>query len=135
MNAKEKERQEAIEYLKGIIKPGDTIYTSLRHVSRSGMYRVISLYVMLDNHPMCIDWKVAQLLEGYDERWNGCKAGGCGIDMGFHLVYNLSYALYGKGWPCVGARCPSADHCNNWQSPRGEGVIHVDGYALKQQWM
>lgn len=142
MNAKEKDRQERIEKLREIVKPGDTVYTLLRHVSRSGMYRVISLYVMKDNAPVWLDGYAAPLLEGYDERHEGCKAGGCGMDMGFHLVYNLSYALY-PTYPCqIKIRpneyrpCASPDHVNRgreeWESGDRE---HRDGYALKHQWM
>ena len=35
------ERDEAIANLREILKPGDTVYTILRHVSKSGMSRVI----------------------------------------------------------------------------------------------
>jgi hypothetical protein len=52
---KEKERQkaEAIVHLREVLKPGDTVYTVLRHVSRSGMSRNIDLY-MADNKPVWI---------------------------------------------------------------------------------
>jgi hypothetical protein len=58
------------------------------------MYRVISLYVIQDNQPKWITRLAADLLEGYDERHEGAKAHGCGMDMGFHLVYNLSSVLF-----------------------------------------
>src|SRR5476651_1853736 len=41
----EQERTEAIKHLRTLIKPGDTVYTVLRHVSRSGMTRGIDCYV------------------------------------------------------------------------------------------
>lgn len=139
MNAKEKAQAEAKEFLlKQIgIKPGDTIYTSLIHVSRSGMYRVIGLFHIQNNEPYDISWAAAKLLEGYDERHSGCKASGCGMDMGFALVYNLSWALFGRdGWECIGEKCPASDHVNNWEGPRGAGVIHHEsGYALRQKWL
>jgi hypothetical protein len=37
------------------------------------------------------------------------------MDMGFHVVYNLSSALYRGGFGCIGdkpVRCPSNDHSN-----------------------
>lgn len=40
---KAQERQQAIERLREILKPGDTVYTIIRHVSRSGMQRSIQL--------------------------------------------------------------------------------------------
>lgn len=139
MNAKEREKAEAREFLLQQIgiKPGDTIYTSLEHVSRSGMYRVIKLFHIQNNEPFDISYMAAKLLEGYDERHNGCRAGGCGMDMGFHLVYSLAWALFGRdGYECLGEKCPASDHVNNWEGPRGAGVIHTEsGYALRQKWL
>jgi len=131
---KERQEQEAKEQLLKIVKPGDTIYTILKHVSKSGMSRVIDLYVMRDNEPVRISWSASKLLEGYDERHEGCKAGGCGMDMGFHLVYNLSHALFYE-YECLGEHCPSNAHVNDWNGPRGKGVIHHDGYCLKHRWL
>lgn len=39
------ERAEAIKTLKGMLKPGSTVYCSLKHVSSSGMLRVIDLLI------------------------------------------------------------------------------------------
>lgn len=125
---------EAFTYLRDLVKPGDTIYTSLKHVSRSGMYRVIGLYVMVDNKPVWISGMAARLLEGYDRNHEGCRAGGCGMDMGFHLVHNLGYALYGDGFECTGEGCPSNDHSNGDRdySPH---MHKSGGYSLKQSWL
>ena len=130
------EEIEAINYLKGIIKPGDVIYTSLKHVSRSGMYRVIDLYIMKNNEPWRISGYAAHLLEGYDRRHEGCRAGGCGMDMGFHLVYNLASVLFRDGFQCPGDGCPSNDH-NNAPHPAADGTMYHKGggYALKQRWL
>lgn len=142
----EQEIEEVKTRLRAMINPGDTIYTSLKHVSRSGMYRVIRLYVMVDNHPQNIDWLASQLLEGYDDRHEGCKASGCGMDMGFALVYHLSYSLRYE-YPCIGYeskkpgenRCSSPDHINSGPDRDNESYWlehgHRDGYALKHQWM
>ena len=131
-----KERQEECKNaLLELLKPGDTVYCQLKHVSRSGMYRVINLFAIKDNQPVRLSRYAADLLEGYDYRHEGCKASGCGMDMGFHLVYNLGCILWADGWECAGKKCPSNDHVNDWKSPRGEGVIHKHGYALRCQWM
>ena len=90
-----KDKEEAIETCKKYIGDSDTIYGIVRHVSQSGMYRVIDLYVIRDNRPLRISYSAGILLERYDEKHEGAKAKGCGMDMIFHLVYNLSYALYG----------------------------------------
>jgi len=128
--------QEAKDYLLNILNPGDTIYTNILHVSRSGMYRVISLHVVKDNQLVNISWNAAKLLEGYDEKHNGCKASGCGMDMGFHLVYNLGYALFPNGFTCTGKNCPSNDHRNK-PYPECDGkMLHTSGgYAFDQSWV
>lgn len=57
------------------------IYTKLDHVSTSGMTRYISAFMILDNDLVCIAREV--------------KMSGCGMDMGFHLAYNLFISVYG----------------------------------------
>lgn len=91
----EKDLQEAKQELSELIQPGDTIYTVLRHRSTSGMYRAIDLYVIRENKPRRISWTASVLLEGYDEKHEACRAKGCGMDMGFHLVANLASILFG----------------------------------------
>jgi hypothetical protein len=128
----EREREEAREELRGFFKPGDTIYTVLRHRSASGMYRVIDAFVMRDNEPRRISYTVAKAIGfRYDERHEGVGVGGCGMDVGFEVVYNLGYALFPNGFDCVGEHCPSNDHRN-----RVESMHHTEGgYALTQRWM
>lgn len=134
MKAKQRQQEESKQRLLEIMKPGDTVYTSLLHRSRSGMYRVIDLFVIRDNQPLRISGLAADLLEGYDQRHEGCKASGCGMDMGFHLVYNLSRNLFRDEFVCIGDKCPSNDHSNgdrNYQPHK-----HSDGgYALRQKWL
>jgi len=52
--AKQMKEAEAIVHLRSMLKPGDTVYTVLRHVSRSGMTRGIDCYVIADNRPVWI---------------------------------------------------------------------------------
>ena len=134
-----KDIEESKIELRKLINPGDTIYTMIKHVSRSGMYRVIDLYVMKNNKPYRISGIASDLLEGYDMRHEGCKASGCGMDMGFHLVYNLSYTLY-PDYDCLITdksgdwyKCPSPDHVNHGDCQNNKQ--HHDGYALLQQWL
>lgn len=95
--ASELEQIDAILDLRTILKPGDKIYTTLRHVSRSGMQRVIDVHVIKDNEPRWLGSLVAKAM-GYrfDDRKQGLVVGGCGMDMGFHVVHSLGYALYGQ---------------------------------------
>lgn len=133
--AQKAERDEAVRELREMLKPGDTVYTILRHTSASGMYRALDVHVMRDNEPRRITWKVGKALEvKYDLRREALGVSGCGMDMGFHVVYNLGYVLYPEGFQCIGRGCPSSDHSNGDRdySPHQ----HSDGgYALQHQWM
>ena len=74
-----------------------TVYTVLRSVSASGMTRHISLKVAHGGDILDITYLAAQALgERVSDRngFNTLKVNGCGMDMGFHLVYNLSSVLY-----------------------------------------
>lgn len=135
------DRQEAIKRLRKEIKPGSTVYTISRHASRSGMSHSISVVQVKGNGEIrewdhlaavAIDAKV-------DQRHGGIKVGGCGMDMGFSIVYDLSHALYGgkHGYPCLGDKCPSNVHVNDRNAPRGKGkgIRHHDGYALNHRWL
>jgi hypothetical protein len=116
-------KAQAIESLRTLLKPGDTVYTVLRHVSASGMSRDIDLYVFRDNKPQYLTNYAATALDWPMSKNKGIKVGGCGMDMGFHLVYSLS-ALVAKGWKFTGGR--NGDQ-SGWDSS--------GGYALKQEWL
>ncbi len=99
-------RDDNAEYLRQMLPPGTTVYTVLRHVSRSGMDRVISCFVMgHDAQGRCVPrWvpssRIAAVCRSFrddDRKYDGNHVGGCGMDMGFHLVYTLSRARYGAG--------------------------------------
>lgn len=100
MKVTKHDKHEAMQRLKKWIKPGDTVYTVLRHVSQSGMMRHISLYVIKRNKPIFLDYSVSQLLECPQANTfrGGLKRSGCGMDMGFDLVYSLSWALFKDGY-------------------------------------
>ena len=102
--------------------------------------------------PSDMSWAVARLLGwSFDRRNDGVKVNGCGMDMGFHLVYSLSYVLFPQGVGCIGAGCLSNDHSNGDRdyTPHGNGMTphlrevivgadhwHRDGgYALRQRWL
>lgn len=91
------ERHEAIEELKKFLNKNETVYTVLRSVSRTGMSRVMDLFVIRDNQPRRITWQAAKALGwAYSTRpgSEGLKVGGCGMDMGFHAVYSLAGTLW-----------------------------------------
>jgi len=139
------EREEARERLLEWLKPGDTVYTILRHVSASGMTRHISVvkpYVREGDGEidfLHLDYNVARALGEREARnrlggRDGIKVGGCGMDMGFHLVYSLSRALWPEGHECIGTGCPANDHTNGDRDYTPHH--HNDGgYCLNQRWL
>jgi len=129
------ERQEAADKLRGLVKPGDTVYTVLRHVSRSGMMRVIDPVLIRPDGPFSLAGLVATLTDRPldRDRW-GVKVNGCGMDMGFELVYTMSQALFPQGFHCLGRGCPSNDHSNGMDYV--PSYLHKSGgYAIKQRWL
>jgi hypothetical protein len=114
------EIEQAKTALRKLLKPNMTVYTVLNHRSASGMSRSITL---------CIGGKNGEIIKldhlaitaglgSFDNKNGGVKVGGCGMDMGFSLVYDLGRLL----WP------------NGTKKPHG--ARNSDGgYALKQTWL
>ena len=100
MIKKEKERLEAVKTLKewGVID-GITINAKVNNVSQSGMSRNVGLYIIKNGDLLNISYWAAKALEwGYKDGYNGgVKVSGCGMDMLFHTIDALSYAMgYGS---------------------------------------
>jgi hypothetical protein len=80
------------------LSEGSRVYTILRHVSSSGMSRDISLVVadkdgqISDITYYAADALGSRLIERNSHR--AIRVNGCGMDMGFHLVYNLASVLF-----------------------------------------
>lgn len=101
------EQQTAKENILKLLDKGVTVFTILRHVSKSGMSRNISLVVIDPEGKGIYDitWLASQVLEMKRADDGGITIRGCGMDMGFELVYRLGSEIYD------------------------------DGYALKQEWL
>ncbi len=136
---------ESIIKLRELLPPGSIVRTILRHVSRSGMNRRVRLVICADGDTKDISWIVAHALgDPIKNRagWVqdvGIEVGGCGMDVGFELVYNLGRVLYPKGFVCCGERCQSNDHFNDPKCKRDtfKGQMHTGdgGYALRHEWL
>ena len=166
--AQKAEQAEAIAKLREWLKPGDTVYTVLEHVSASGMSRTIKVVIpyiryqcdvcgsdkaddvtvgdccrtgavgvvlacsghytraTVDHiHPnhsvaLALDYK-RDNARGRD----GIKIGGCGMDMGFAIVYALGRKLFPEGFK-VNGRGRNGD-TSGWDND--------GGYALKHRWL
>lgn len=96
MNKKQRAQQEAVDTLKqwGVVD-GSTVYAKVNKVSSSGMSRNVGLYLILDGKITDVSYHAAKALEwpykeGYD---GGVRVSGAGMDMLFHTVSSLSYAM------------------------------------------
>ena len=107
--------------LRKLLKPGSTVHTVLRSVSKSGMSREISVFVVVKGAIRNIDCLVSDAI-AHTQGNHGIKIPGCGMDMGFALVYSLGAAL----WP-TGTKKP--------HGTRNGVADSAGGYALKHNWL
>jgi hypothetical protein len=152
----EKARKEYCrEELHKLLKPGDSVYAIVRHVSSSGMSRRISLYVVTDNRPRNIDELAADAIGYRTSDKGGIVVGGCGMDMAFHLVYCLGRALFPTGFGLAphssskvkmlkASRPATPKQAAAWKAKgvefwgrNGEssGWDNDGGYALQKEWL
>jgi len=140
-------KAESARDLRKLLNPGDEVKTILRSVSRSGMSRRISLVIARDNEVIDISWDTARVMGDNVKQGGkyvqdaGLAVGGCGMDMGFHVVYTLSRILFPDGFVCSGESCKSNDHFND-HSPemrraafKGQRHTGDGGYALNHRWL
>ena len=98
MTKKEIAQAEAVKTLQewGVVD-GTTVYAKVVRVSASGMSRQVRLYfVPKDGNITDITYWSAKALEwgyGGEGYRNGIRVSGCGMDMLFHTIYSLSYAM------------------------------------------
>lgn len=105
-----------------LVKPNDKIYINVVSVSNSGMSRKMTFHIVQGKEIRNITHLVS-IVAGYntDNNYN-LKVSGCGMDMGFSVVYNLGRCLWRDGTPeSHGTR---------------NGVADFDGgYALKHSYI
>lgn len=111
----------AIEFLQANLKPGDKVYTKIESVARSGMSRVVSVYIVADNQIKDITYFVS-CVSSYSLTSKGLRVSGCGFDAGFDVVYHLGSILWPNGTP--------HPHGTRNGEPDTSG-----GYALKHEWL
>jgi hypothetical protein len=130
------ERSEALETLRQLLKSGDTVFCVCEHVARSGMSRRIKFYSADPENTGRMNWLSGLIAKALDMRRvdYAIHVSGCGMDMGFSVVYDLSRALWPDGFECVGDRCCSNDHSNGDRDYAPHK--HQDGgYALRSSWL
>ena len=111
------QQKNALKTLSELLKKEDTILCTLKSVTRSGMSRRIDFGVIKDGDYQKLTGLIASAigLSYTSKDWaanKGLRVDGCGMDMGFHVVNNLSMAIF----------CP-------------DGYTHEGAYALKHRWI
>lgn len=132
MKISKQDHDQAIARLRAMLSPGERIYTVLRHRSASGMSRRISLLLPCYDERdkaagykgaiLGIDRLVSQALGLPVHEKGGLVITGCGMDVGFEIVYRLGQVIWPNGTP----------------EPHGIRNGHPDsegGYALRQSWI
>ncbi len=124
------ERQRCIGRVKELLNGNRKVYTRIDSVSASGMSRQISAFIPVvdkrDGSPdiVNISYYIAKILHNRQGKSGGVIMGGCGMDMGFSMVYNVSSYLFlgGDGKTVTGR--------NGDTKPETDG-----GYILQQSWL
>jgi len=114
------------------VKPGETVNVICRHVSRSGMSRRLDFYLIRGGQAFYVTYAVSQVT-GYKQSKvdSALVVGGCGMDMGFAVVYDLSRGLFPRGF-YIG----KTDYPRNGDKEIMETRIDPDGgYALTHRWI
>ncbi len=97
MTKKETAKAEGVNVLKSWgVSHGTIVYAKVTKVSASGMSRRVQLFIILAGQDIRdISYFAAKALGwSYKEGYNmGISVGGCGMDMLFHTVDSLSYAM------------------------------------------
>jgi len=124
------EKEETIKELKDLVKRADyKAYTILRSVSRSGMFRRISVLLIIDNEPYFIDHLINKLgTYKRDKKEEGLRVSGCGMDMGFDVVYNAGRDIWATKEEAQAEKIIT--YRNGNKEPETDG-----GYLIKQRWL
>lgn len=102
METKTAEKSYGYQLLKRLPQ-GTTLYTILRRVSRSGLTRFIDVRIIENNTPIAIVvFELEDCAKTAEQAWHKWgaeyKVVGCGMDMGFDLVYRLGYLVHQDGY-------------------------------------
>ena len=107
--ANKQQVKEARELLQKNVQKDDTIFFVVKRVSNSGMYRHIDFYKfdVKDTfeegenrvRKVWLSSAIAKVL-GYSfkEQTQSVGVQGCGMDMGFSVIYNLAHNLFDDGY-------------------------------------
>lgn len=125
------QREEMRALLRKRIRPGAVLYTVVTHVAKSGMMRHIKVLQVRSGEIHNISRMVADALGRKFTDDNAVVSHGCGMDMGFELIYCLGRALFPKGGSLA-----KTSYVRQHQAKKGGIAKEIDGgYLLVQQWL
>jgi hypothetical protein len=87
--------QNLIKDLKKKVKKDSEIIVVIHKVSKSGMQRKMSAFVIYKKQLVNLNFDIAKLDIARRDDNNHLIIGGCGMDMAFDLTYRLKCKLYG----------------------------------------
>jgi hypothetical protein len=92
------DKDSALGVLKSLLVKGDRVYGIVRSVARSGMSRTIDFYILKDNQPVYLTTYMSVVLSIPQAKNGALRVAGCGMDMIFATVYELSMRLFSDGY-------------------------------------
>ena len=98
-NMTEYQAGEAIRVLPSVKRAlkNNAIWATVNHVSKSGMYRKISLYIIRKNRIYCLNYAFGKIFgDKYFNKTREVGISGCGMDMLFEANYRLFKAVFPK---------------------------------------
>jgi hypothetical protein len=122
--------EKELAYLREVLKPGSEVYTTVKQVAKSGMSRTMTLHIVQDGRICGVTYSAAVVLGEPQQKDGSIRVHGCGMDMGFEVVYRLSRRLFPDGFK---PRDAGKDYGRNGTS--ADDIDKDGGYALKQRWM
>jgi hypothetical protein len=97
------EEEIAIDHLKRLLSPGDTIYAILRWVNGHGDNRIVDFYCVHDGQVAWLSGRISRLwpdtggFEPTQKHGGGLYIGGSGMDAANEVIYALGSKLFDDG--------------------------------------
>lgn len=111
-----------------IKKARPEIIVNFKSVSRSGMLRRVNVYVIKDNKLLYLNYLITQFTHYKRDSEGLIKLQGCGMDMGFSLVYNFSSEIFPTGFKSSRRNAINnikpTDKGFNWDTNGGYALIN-----------
>ena len=85
---------DAKDRLLSLLDPGSTVHVVIRSISHSGMSRTMDFFVIRDNELVYLSGYLSTLLKMRRATNNALRVTGCGMDMAFAVVSDLSRVLF-----------------------------------------